>query len=129
MRDFFLKCKVNEKEVTQTEYMEGHRKLKEGQGRKGKDTMRANSIREAIQGFYDSRHCFLFPFSVDQHRLQNLESVSVEEMDVKFCRDQLVDHILSQESTKSIYGKAVTGRMFLILVETYLVTIKSGAVP
>merc|ERR1711874_762143 len=43
--------------------------------------------------------------------------------------DQFVDHILSQESTKSIYGKAVTGRTFLILVETYLETIKNGAVP
>ena len=128
VRDFFLKCEVNEKEVTPTEYMEWHLKLKKG---KGKDTMRANSIREAIQGFFDSRHCFLFPFPVDQHRLQNLESVPVEEMDSKFCEvgEQFVNHILSQESTKSIYGKAVTGRMFLILVETYLATIKGGAVP
>ena len=60
--------------------------------------------------------------------MQNLESVPVEEMDTKFCEvgDQFVNHILSQESTKSIYGKAVTGRMFLILVETYLATISKG---
>ena len=63
--------------------------------------------------------------------MQNLESVPVEEMDAKFCEvgDQFVNHILSQESPKSIYGKAVTGRMFLILVETYLATIRGGAVP
>ena len=36
---------------------------------------------------------------------------------------------MSQEWTKSIYGKAVTGRMFLILVETYLATKRGGAVP
>ena len=62
--------------------------------------MRANSIREAIQGFFDSRHCFLFYFPVDQ--LQNLE------MDSKFCEvgDQFV---------------------LVILVETYLATIKGGA--
>ena len=52
-------------------------------------------------------------------------------MDAKFCEvgDQFVNHILSQESPKSIYRKAVTGRMFLILVETYLATIRGGAVP
>ena len=58
VRDFFLKCEVNEKEVTPTEYMEWHLKLKKG---KGRDTMRANSTSEAIQGFFDSKHCFLFP--------------------------------------------------------------------
>ena len=52
-------------------------------------------------------------------------------MDAKFCEvgDQFVNHILSQEWTKSIYRKAVTGKMFLILVETYLATIRGGAVP
>ena len=61
VRDFFLKCEVNGKEVTPTEFMEWHLNLKKG---KGRDTMRASSIREAIQGFSDSRHCFLFPFPV-----------------------------------------------------------------
>ena len=42
-----LKFEVNETEIAPTEYMEGHLKLK-----KGKDKMRTNSIREAIQGCF-----------------------------------------------------------------------------
>ena len=129
VRDFFLKCEVDGEEVTPTEYMEWHLKAKKG---KNKHTMRANDIREALQHFFGERHCFLFPFPVvDQQRLRNLESLPSDELDAKFLEtgEAFTKHILSQEASKSINGKAITGRMFLSLVETYVDTINSGAVP
>ena len=129
VRDFFLKCEVDGEEVTPTEYMEWHLRAKKG---KNKHTMRANDIREALQHFFGERHCFLFPFPVvDQQRLWNLESLPGEELDAKFLEagEAFTKHIFSQEASKSINGKAITGRMFLSLVETYVDTINSGAVP
>ena len=128
VRDFFLKCEIDGKEVSPTEYMEWHLRLKKG---KSKETMRANSIRSSIQSFFDNRLCFLFPFPVEQDKLQDLDHVPHHELNPRFrdIGEQFVEHILSKDTTKTIYGKAVTGRMFSLLVETYLKTIRDGAIP
>jgi hypothetical protein len=128
VRDFFLKCEIDGKEVSATEYMEWHLRLKRG---KSKETMRSNSIRSSIQSFFDNRLCFLFPFPVEQDKLQDLDHVPHHKLNPGFREigEQFVEHILSKETTKTIYGKAVTGRMFSLMVETYLKTIRDGAIP
>ena len=128
VRDFFLKCEIDGAEVSPDEYMEWQLRLKKG---KGRETMRANSIRSALQGLFDSRHCFLFPFPVNQDKLSDLEQVPADQLVPGFFRvsENFMAEILSKETVKSVSGKAVTGRMFISLAETHLATIRRGPSP
>eukprot|EP00092_Neocalanus_flemingeri_P033931 GFUD01036897.1.p1 GENE.GFUD01036897.1~~GFUD01036897.1.p1 ORF type:complete len:702 (+),score=218.67 GFUD01036897.1:901-3006(+) len=128
VRDFFLKCEIDAVEVSPNEYMDWHLKMKKG---KRPEIMKANSIRSSIRSFFDTRDCFLFPFPVEQGLLRDLDKVPFSKMDKNFINvgNTFVDHILNNKATKNIFGKAMTGRMYALMIESYLKAIRDGVIP
>ena len=108
--------------------MEWHLRLKKG---KRPEILKANSIRSSIRSFFDTRDCFLFPFPVEQGMLRDLDKVPFSKLDKNFINvgNTFVDHILNNNSTKTIYGKAMTGRMYALMIESYLKAISDGVIP
>ena len=128
VRDFFLKCEVNNKSVSPNEYLEWSLQLKKGHGDKASQ---ANSVRKSIKESFRERHCFLFPFPTTPERLQELEKLKFEELDEKFVNvsEAFTKTVLDISTQKTVVGKDVTGRMFINLAKCYVEAINKGGVP
>ena len=129
VRDFFLNCEIEGKEVTPNEYLEWNLRLKRGMR---PEIKQANDVRSSLKDFFPDRHCFLFPFPVtDQKKLATLESVRADQLTPEFRQvsKKFVEFVLKQEGVKELEGKAVNGSMFVTLIECYLTAIRNKAIP
>ncbi|KAL0154031.1 hypothetical protein M9458_050690 [Cirrhinus mrigala] len=129
VRDFTLELKVDDKDVTEDEYLDFALKLKHGTSRR---VMEYNLPRECIQKFFPSRKCFTFPFPTAQEKMSCLESLDVAAISSEFLKvtDHFCKFVFNDSSVKRLKdGYTVTGRVLGHLAKTYVDTISSGSVP
>ncbi|XP_007953128.1 guanylate-binding protein 4-like [Orycteropus afer afer] len=130
VRDFSLELKLDERPITEDEYLENALKLMTGKNPK---IQNSNLPRECIRHFFPKRKCFVFdrPIS-DKSLLVRMEELQVEQLDCNFeaQAEKFCSYIFTHARTKTLrQGIIVTGNRLGTLVETYMNAINSGAVP
>uniref|UniRef100_A0A8C2CEV5 GB1/RHD3-type G domain-containing protein n=1 Tax=Cyprinus carpio TaxID=7962 RepID=A0A8C2CEV5_CYPCA len=129
VRDFTLELKINDKDVTEDEYLEFALKLKHGTSR---SVIEYNFPRECIQKFFPSRKCFTFPFPTAPENMSHLGSLASADISSEFLKvtDHFCKFVFHDSCVKRLkVGHTVTGRVLGHLAKTYVDTISSGAVP
>ncbi|XP_043936648.1 guanylate-binding protein 1-like [Protopterus annectens] len=129
VRDFTLELIIEDQPVTEDEYLEYALKLKKGNN---KQAMMYNLPRLCIRNFFPSRKCFVFVRPVVGEDINKIESLPENDLDPKFLHETLrfCDFVYRQSEVKTIKGgHHLNGRMFGTLAQTYVETIRSGAVP
>ncbi|KAM9687365.1 uncharacterized protein ACIGJ3_004830 isoform 2-T4 [Trichechus inunguis] len=131
VRDFSLELKIDKSPITEDEYLEDALKLIPA-GRNPK-IQNSNLPRECIRRFFPKRKCFVFdrPTS-DNSFLYQIEEVPEHQLDCNFQMKlkKFRSYIFSHAKTKTVReGIIITGKRLATLVETYVNTINSGAVP
>ncbi|KAK7149245.1 hypothetical protein R3I94_008766 [Phoxinus phoxinus] len=129
VRDFTLELNINDKDVTENEYLEFALKLKHGTSR---NVMEHNLPRECIQKLFPSRMCITFPFPTAPDNLSRLESLNPADLSSEFLKvaDNFCKIVFDDSHVKKLKdGITVTGRVLGHLAKTYVDTISSGAVP
>ncbi|KAM6330435.1 guanylate-binding protein 1-like [Alca torda] len=129
VRDFTLQLEVDGEEISEDEYLENALKLKAGSS---PEIQRYNKPRECIRQFFPDRKCFVFYQPAHRRDLVRLEELQDDEMDCEFQQqvEKFCSHIWEKSLPKTIPGgRMVTGTLLGKLAETYVETIRSGAVP
>lgn len=129
VRDFTLELSIEGQPVTEDQYLEYALKLKKGNN---KQAMMYNLPRQCIRNFFPTRKCFVFVRPVVGENINKIESLPEEALDPKFIKETLrfSDYVSKQSEVKTIKGGyRLNGRMFGALAQTYVDTIRSGAVP
>ncbi|XP_063070477.1 guanylate-binding protein 1-like [Engraulis encrasicolus] len=129
VRDFTLQKKIDEKDISDDDYLGFALQLKPGTGRKVTDY---NLPRECIQKYFPSRKCFIFPFPTHPERVMLLDTLNCPQLDAKFLEvsKRFCDFVFDNSPAKKLSdGYTVNGRVFAGLVKTYVDTIASGDVP
>nr|AAH78075.1 Unknown (protein for MGC:82969) [Xenopus laevis] len=129
VRDFSLILKIDEKEITEDEYLMNSLILKKGTDKKIQDY---NLPRECILHYFHSHKCFVFDRPSSKKNLQRLEELEERDLEEEFVEQtqKFCDYIHKQGIVKTLPGGLlVTGRMLAYLVNLYIETIKSGSVP
>lgn len=91
-----------------------------------------HEIKQVIRRSFQSFHCITFCTpSSDSTILQNISHVSKKKLNPEFQRklldfQHLIDHKIF---IKTFCGKPVTGPLFLLLLEKYVLAFNSGTVP
>ncbi|KAM6325803.1 guanylate-binding protein 1-like, partial [Alca torda] len=91
-----------------------------------------NKPRECIRQFFPDRKCFVFYQPAHRRDLDRLEELQDDEIDCEFQQqvEKFCSHIWEKSLPKTIPGgRMVTGTLLGKLAETYVETIRSGAVP
>ncbi|XP_006831127.1 PREDICTED: guanylate-binding protein 4-like [Chrysochloris asiatica] len=130
VRDFTLDLKLDERTITEDEYLENALKLIPGRNRK---IQNSNLPRECIRLFFPKLKCFVFdrPTS-DKNLLAHIEELSEDQLNPHFQAqaEKFCSYIYSQAKTKTLtQGIIVNGNRLGTLVKTYVDAINSGAVP
>ncbi|XP_074423297.1 guanylate-binding protein 1-like isoform X4 [Larus michahellis] len=129
VRDFTLQLEVDGKEISEDEYLENALKLKAGSS---PETQRYNQPRECICQFFRDRKCFVFYQPAHRRDLVRLEELQDDEIDCEFRQqvEEFCSHIWEKSPPKTIpCGRTITGTLLGKLAESYVETIRSGAVP
>ncbi|XP_041427591.1 guanylate-binding protein 1 [Xenopus laevis] len=129
VRDFSLALEIDEKEITEDEYLMNSLRLKKGTDKKIQDY---NLPRECILHYFHSHKCFVFDRPSATRNLRRLEELEERDLEKEFVEQtqKFCDYIHKQGIVKTLPGGLlVTGRMLAYLVNLYLETIKSGSVP
>ncbi|XP_060575210.1 guanylate-binding protein 1-like [Ruditapes philippinarum] len=125
LRDFSLKLVINGKTISANDYLEVC--LAENKSK----AEYFNKPRECIRKNFQKRMCFAFPVPGDSDVMDNLETLSFDDLSTKFkdVTSRFLSHIYSVPPKKLLTSKPVNGRMFVTLVESYVTAIKHGGVP
>ncbi|XP_073693970.1 guanylate-binding protein 4-like [Garra rufa] len=129
VRDFTLKLKIEDKDVTEDEYLEFALKLKHGTSR---TVIEYNFPRECIQKYFPSRKCFTFLSPTTPDKMSCLESLDPADLSSEFLKviDNFCKFVFHDSHVKKLKdGHTVTGRVLGHLAKTYVDTISSGSVP
>ncbi|XP_054039475.1 guanylate-binding protein 1-like [Rissa tridactyla] len=129
VRDFTLQLEVDGKEISEDEYLENALKLKAGSS---PETQCYNQPRECICQFFRDRKCFVFYQPTHRRDLVRLEELPDDEIDCEFRQqvEKFCSHIWEKSPPKTIpCGRTITGTLLGKLAESYVETIRSGAVP
>ncbi|XP_078507493.1 guanylate-binding protein 3-like [Lissotriton helveticus] len=129
VRDFSLELKIDGRDVTEKEYLENSLALKKGFSKRVVDY---NFTRECIRHFFPSRNCFVFVRPVSGKDINDMESLPESALDPQFVQQtrKFCDFVFQTAEVKRVKGGyQLTGRTFSSLVESYVETILSGAVP
>ncbi|KAL0963675.1 hypothetical protein UPYG_G00309400 [Umbra pygmaea] len=129
VRDFTLRLEIDGRNVTEDEYLEHSLDIKKGNNKK---SMMYNLPRECIRKYFPSRKCFVFTSPTNPDKMSRLDSMDESELCGDFLKvaDNFCSYIFKQSRVKTVNrGHNVTGRMLGHLVNTYVLTIASGAVP
>ncbi|XP_030640312.1 guanylate-binding protein 1-like [Chanos chanos] len=129
VRDFTLERIINDKDVTEDDYLNFALNLKKGLG---KNVINYNLPRQCIRNYFPSRKCFTFPFPTAPENMKNLESMDVNDLCLEFreTADRFCEYIFTESRVKTVKGgQVVNGRMLSHLVHTYVDTIARGDVP
>ncbi|KAM5256395.1 guanylate-binding protein 6-like [Ctenodactylus gundi] len=130
VRDFTLELKLRGEPILEDEYLKNALKLIPGQNF---NAQKANQPRECIRNFFPKRKCFVFGLPTnDKELLCKLESVSENQLDLNFLQQTCAfcSYIFTQSKIKTLReNTVVTGNRLATLVETYVNTISTGAIP
>ncbi|XP_023589148.1 uncharacterized protein LOC101358841 isoform X2 [Trichechus manatus latirostris] len=130
VRDFTLELKIDGNPITEDEYLEDALKLIPGVNPK---IQNSNLSRECIKNFFPKRKCFVFDQPTrDNNLLHQIEGVLEEKLDCNFQvkLKNFCSYIFSHAKIKTLReGIVINGNRLGTLVETYVDTINSGAVP
>ncbi|XP_073693974.1 guanylate-binding protein 4-like [Garra rufa] len=123
VRDFTLELKIDDKDVTEDEYLEFALKLKRGISR---TVIEYNFPRECIQKYFPSRKCFTFLSPTTPDKMSCLESLDPADLSSEFLKvtDNFCKFVFHDSRVKKLKdGHTVTGRVLGHLVKTYVDTI------
>ncbi|XP_052819587.1 uncharacterized protein LOC128245459 [Mya arenaria] len=127
LRDFSLKLIKDGRKITEDEYLEICLESKKGK------TALFNKPRECIRKFFQKgkRRCFAFPRPGDEDVLENIESLTFQDLSPNFQKatTNFLSFIYSQESKQLEVSKPVNGSMFATLTRNYVDALAKGAVP
>ncbi|XP_052760703.1 guanylate-binding protein 2-like [Mya arenaria] len=127
LRDFSLKPIMNGQKVTIDDYLEEILKSDTGKG----DAF--NKPRKCISNFFpkEKLRCFGFPVPGDGEVLDNLDSLTVQDLSKKFqdVASEFASYIYHQEPKKLQVSKPVNGSMFATLTRQYVEDLANAAVP
>ncbi|XP_074710678.1 guanylate-binding protein 1-like isoform X2 [Strix uralensis] len=97
-----------------------------------REVQRYNQTRECIRQYFPERKCFVFDQPAHKRDLVHLEELQDDEIDVEFRQqlEKFCSYIWEKSPLKTIPGGyIITGNLLGKLAETYVETIRSGAVP
>ncbi|XP_053389023.1 guanylate-binding protein 1-like [Mercenaria mercenaria] len=128
LRDFSLVLEKDGVEITPDEYLEDSLQLKCGNDI---SVRKYNRPRECIRKYFPKRKCFVFDRPGDRKTMHELESVPLEKLSESFIEETelFLEYMYTCSPKVLISSKAVNGRMFASLVESYINAIRNGAVP
>ncbi|XP_040854492.1 guanylate-binding protein 7-like [Ochotona curzoniae] len=130
VRDFSLELKLQERHITEDEYLENALKLVPGENPR---IQTSNMTRKCIRDFFPKRKCFVFHRPTnDNSLLAHIQDVSEDELESAFKSqsEQFCSYISTRGKVKTLgSGVTVTGKRLGCLVEMYVNAINSGAVP
>ncbi|XP_012604689.1 guanylate-binding protein 7-like [Microcebus murinus] len=130
VRDFTLELKLNERPITEDEYLENALKLIPGKNPRIRDS---NMPRECIRHFFPKRKCFIFERPTSNAKnLCRIEEMPEDQLERNFRvqSENFCSYIFTHAKTKTLReGIIVTGNRLGTLVVTYVDAISSGAVP
>ncbi|KAM4651730.1 guanylate-binding protein 6-like [Discoglossus pictus] len=129
VRDMTLKLEMDNCEVTADQYLEKGLELKKGVK---KTVMEYNMPRLCIRKYFPSRKCFTLVRPVSGNDLDDLESVAEQQLDPLFLEgsQSFCDYIFNNAPVKMVKGgHNLNGKLFGILIQTYIKTIQSGNIP
>uniref|UniRef100_H0WNQ3 GB1/RHD3-type G domain-containing protein n=1 Tax=Otolemur garnettii TaxID=30611 RepID=H0WNQ3_OTOGA len=130
VRDFSLELKLNERVITEDEYLENALQLIPGNNPK---ILNSNMPRECIRRFFPKRKCFVFDRPTSNTKdLLHLEDIPEDQLEGNFrvqCAN-FCSYIFTHAKTKTLTeGITVTGNRLGTLVVNYVDAINSGSVP
>ncbi|XP_069934197.1 guanylate-binding protein 7 isoform X2 [Oryctolagus cuniculus] len=130
VRDFTLELNLKGQPITEDEYLENALKLiPETNAR----IQNANKPVMCIRYFFPKRKCFVFDRPTnDKNLLARMEEVPEDQLELNFKKqsEKFCSYIFTHGKTKTLrQGIIVTGNRLGSLVEMYIDTINSGAVP
>ncbi|XP_058537296.1 guanylate-binding protein 3-like [Ochotona princeps] len=130
VRDFSLELKLQERHITEDEYLENALKLIPGENPR---IQNSNMTRNCIRDFFPKRKCFVFPRPTnDNSLLAHIQEVSEDQLESTFKSqsEEFCSYISTHGKVKTLgSGITVTGKRLGCLVEMYVNAINSGAVP
>ncbi|XP_066512764.1 LOW QUALITY PROTEIN: guanylate-binding protein 4-like [Hoplias malabaricus] len=132
VRDFILELEIENKKVTEDQYLDFALQLKKGAAKKISDY---NLPRECIRTYflpYTTRKCFVFPLPATQDKMSRLESLNEGELWPHFLTvtRRFCDYVFKESEVKTVKGgHRVTGRMLGHLVRVYVDMISGNSVP
>ncbi|KAL0963672.1 hypothetical protein UPYG_G00309370 [Umbra pygmaea] len=129
IRDFTLRLEIDGRNVTEDEYLEHSLEIRKGGGKKN---VMYNLPRQCIRNYFPSRKCFVFTSPTNPDKMSRLDSMDESELCGDFLKvaDNFCSYIFKKSRVKTVKGgHKVTGRRLGHLVNTYVSTIASGAVP
>uniref|UniRef100_A0A5F9C1Z6 GB1/RHD3-type G domain-containing protein n=1 Tax=Oryctolagus cuniculus TaxID=9986 RepID=A0A5F9C1Z6_RABIT len=130
VRDFTLELNLKGQPITEDEYLENALKLiPETNAR----IQNSNKPRKCIRYFFPERKCFVFDWPTnDKNVLVHMDKVPEDQLELNFKvqSEKFCSYIFTHGKTKTLrQGIIVTGNRLGSLVEMYVDTINSGAVP
>ncbi|XP_072505123.1 guanylate-binding protein 1-like isoform X4 [Notamacropus eugenii] len=123
VRDFLLELKINGQAITSDQYLENALKVKKGP---------SEEARMCIQKFFVNRKCFIFVPPADTKKLQHLDKLHDDELDVDFVENtkNFCDYIYNEAKAKTLPGGGmVNGPRLGNLILNYVEAITSGDIP
>ncbi|KAJ8378946.1 hypothetical protein AAFF_G00233110 [Aldrovandia affinis] len=129
VRDFTLELRIDEKDMTDDQYLEHALSLKPGKNRR---TAEHNLPRECIRYYFPTRRCFVFVAPASPENMPRLESMDEHDLSPSFrdVTSRFCSYIFEESLVKTVKGGIpVTGRMLGHLTKTYVDTIARGDVP
>eukprot|EP00960_Hanusia_phi_P065441 766095-Hanusia_phi.AAC.1 len=130
VRDFTLQLvDQNGRPITSKQYLENA--LREVKGFSDK-VVEKNRIRNMIKAFFPDRDCYPIVRPVEDERmLQSLSSQGEEVLRESFVKQMKIlrERVFSNAELKTVQGGQVSGRMLILLSESYVKAVNDGSVP
>ncbi|XP_053307640.1 guanylate-binding protein 1-like [Spea bombifrons] len=129
VRDFFLKLEMDNKVITEDEYLHNALRLKQGCS---KSKAQYNRPRECILHYFHAHKCFAFERPAYETDLQRLEELTESQLSPSFLHKakQFCEFVYETSKVKRLQGgHSVTGRMLGSLATSYVESIKNGSIP
>ncbi|EKX42173.1 hypothetical protein GUITHDRAFT_158150 [Guillardia theta CCMP2712] len=130
VRDFTLQLvDQNGRPITSKQYLENA--LKEVKGFSDK-VVEKNRIRNMIKAFFPDRDCYPIVRPVEDERLlQSLSNQGEEVLRENFVKQMKVlrERVFNNSEPKTVQGGQVSGRMLILLSESYVKAVNDGNVP
>ncbi|XP_052535286.1 guanylate-binding protein 1-like [Tympanuchus pallidicinctus] len=137
VRDFTLELRVDERPISEDEYLQQVLELKHGYGRK---VQQYNATRQCLHNYFPTRKCFVLPSPLGTEEHRRMEELPEAALAPRFLQQaaKFCDYVLSSSRLKTLPdGRALTGRGVPVpfptalstLLSSYVEAINSGRLP
>lgn len=130
VRDFTLQLVDSEgQSITPKEYLEMALQPQKGFSEQVESK---NRVRRLIQTFFKERECFTMVRPLTKEKeLQNLDKTDMSKLRPEFVEQvlNLRKKVITKLKPKTFHGKAISGSMFVGLLNNYISAINEGCVP